>query len=212
MRALVAIILTICLYVPSFALGQRTPNWIAGSSLANGLLLRLANPKGTDFRAGIINTAAEIGVLVSPVGDSSVAEYFRGYSTARQSDWNLTWTVREQLDASIDNLVFEVIRKAVSSSSCPDLDDSLSRFYAMLESALQSPVSLTQIPQERRRESITVDGTSYVIQIWTGERLIAIYPDRDIDKAMDNASAELMRVIGRCSSNQTGTVEEHRAW
>lgn len=212
MRLSVTTILIAYLCFPSFAVGQRTPTWIAGNSLANELLMRLANPKHTDFRVGIINAAAEIGVLISPKGEPSVAEYFRGYSTDKQSGWNLTWTAREQLDAPSDRLVFEVNRKTIRSRGCSELEDSLDRFYTELESVLQSPVSLSEIPQEHQLDEITVDGTYYILQIWTGERLFAIYPDRDIDKTLDSASAELMRVIGRCSNNRPGTIEEHYAW
>lgn len=89
------------------------------------------------------------------------------------------------------------------------MHDSLDRFYTELESVLQSSISLSQIPQERQLQEIIVDGTSYVIQIWTGERILAIYPDRDIDKELDRVSGELIRVIGRCSNNQSGTIETH---
>tara|TARA_R110001599_G_scaffold234305_2_gene433436 strand:+ start:54 stop:278 length:225 start_codon:yes stop_codon:yes gene_type:complete len=41
---------------------------------------------------------------------------------------------------------------------------------------------------------VTVDGTSYVIQIWTGERTVIIRPDHDIDVELDNASARALAI------------------
>lgn len=171
--------------------------------------MRLASSKRTEFRVGIINTALEAGVLISPRGALAVAEFFRGYSTDKVSTWNLSWSAREQLDASVDKLTFEVLRKSIRSRGCSDLRDSLDQFYTELENVLQSSISLSQIPQERQLQEVIVDGTSYVIQIWTGERVLVIYPDRDIDKELDRVSAELMRVVGRCSNNQPGTIESH---
>lgn len=120
MRFLIIALLTIYLCWPSLSLGQRSPNWVAGTNIADGLLMRLTNPKRTDFRVGIINTALEAGVLISPMGAPSMAEYFGGYSTDKVSTWNLSWSAREQLDVSVDRLAFEVLRKSISSRGCSD--------------------------------------------------------------------------------------------
>jgi len=212
MKLLVAAIMIASLGVTSAAVGQRAPNWIAGNSLAGELLRRLANPKDTAFQVGIINSAAEIGVLISPKGSALVAEHFSGYSTNRQSGWKLTWTAREQLNASSEELVFEVNRKTIRSRGCAELNGSLNRFYTELETVLQTPVLLSNMPPNPQLSEVTLDGTSYIIQIWTGERLLVIFPDQDRDKTLDSVSAELMRVIGICSVNRRSSIEEHYVW
>ena len=179
--------------------------------MAQSLLTRLSNPKGTDYRVGVVNTAAEFGVLVSPKGASPVVEYFRGYSTARGSERWLSWTATELLDSSPDTLRFEVIRITIDAQTCPDLEEAVSRFYSELERVLQSQVSLSDLPPDRHPEFITVDGTSYVLQIWTGEGTLAIHPDRDIDLDMDDASRVLLSTISGCSNGLPSVIEEHYA-
>jgi hypothetical protein len=176
------------------------------------LLTRLSNPKDTNFRVGLVNTAAEFGALISPKQAPPVAEYFRGYSSARGSTWQLSWTARELLESLADDLKFELIRKSMDSQSCPELEASVARFYAELEYALQSEISLTDLPPEIHPERMTLDGTSYAIQIWMGERTLAIYPDRDIDMSLDDASRVLMGIISGCSNALPGTIEEHYGW
>ncbi len=204
--------LTVCLCWPSLSLGQRSPNRIAGDHIANGLLMGLANPKSTNFRVGILNTAAEVGVLISPNGALPVVEHFRGYSSDQQSNWNLSWSVREQLDSNAESLSIEIIRKRIARRGCAQLEEAVNGFYTELENVLQARVLLTQIPPERPLGEVTVDGTSFIVQIWTGERTLVIGPDQDIDKALHNASFELMRVISGCSDDLSGEIEEHRVW
>lgn len=194
------------------SVAQNNWNQSLARHVANDLLMRLTNPKETEYRVGVINAAAEFGVLVSPKGQPAVAESIRGYSSARSSGWQLSWTATELLDSSADDLVFEVMRKRVTVSSCPEMDVAVREFYAELERTMQAEILLSEIPQKRRPETFTVDGTWYVVQIWTGERTIAIYPDRDIDVALDEASRVLASTIGRCSSELPGTVEEHYGW
>jgi hypothetical protein len=175
--------------------------------------MSLTNPKDTEFRVGVINTAAEFGVLLSPKGMVPAVEYFRGHSTARDSGWNLSWTARELLDESADNLTFEVIRTKISSRGCGGLERAMDRLYNELEAVLQSPISLSEIPRAPAAEGIsevTLDGTSYVIQIWTGERTVIIRPDRDIDVELDNASGALLSLISGCSNTSPGEIEVHR--
>lgn len=213
MRIFLIVLLVASLSCSSLATGQSPAVQISGNYFAQGLLKRLVNPDGTSFRVGIINTAAEFGILISPKGASPIAEYFRGYSTARDSTWNLSWTARESLEASVDNLRFEVMRKRVDSRSCPELEEGLNRFYAELESVLQPAITLTETPPEvpPEVEEVTVDGTSYIIQIGMGEMTLAIYPDIDADADPDlsESSRVLMNVIGGCANELPGEIERH---
>ena len=194
----------------SVAMEQSEATRAAGYYVAQELLLRLANPQHTNFRVGIVNTAAEFRILISAKRAPLAAEYFRGYSTQRESTWNLSWTAREQLEVSGDRLIFEVLRKKlVNPQQCAGLDEAVNKLYAELEAVLEMPMSLTEIPQEHQTDSVRIDGTSYVIQIWTGERTLAIYPDRDIDITLDNASSVLMRVISGCSNELPDVIEKH---
>ena len=91
----------------------------------------------------------------------------------------------------------------------------MDRLYNELVAVLQSPISLSEIPRAPASDGITevtVDGTSYVIQIWTGERTIIIRPDRDIDVELDNASGALLSLISGCSNTSPGEIEVHRRW
>ena len=177
--------------------------------MAQSLLMQLGNPKDTEYLVGIINRSAESGALLSPNEPSPRAESFNGYSTARGSNAWLTLTATELLGASVYRRRLEVMRKFVSAEACPQLEDAVIRFYIELDRVLQTPISLTALPPERRPETITLDGTSYVLQIWTGERTLVIYPDRDIDKALDEVSSVLLATIGECSRRLPGKVEEH---
>jgi hypothetical protein len=207
----VAAIISGSLFLPSEVSGQNSRNLGLGRAISYEILTRLANPKDSEFRVGVVNVAAEFGALISPQGQSPVAEYFRGFSGARDSTWQLSWTAMELLDSS-EELRFEVIRKTIESRLCPELEEVASRFFAELERALDSEISLSELPHQRALETITVDGTWYVIQIWTGERTLAIHPDRDIDKSLDAASGSLLRTVGGCANGVPGTVEVHSRW
>jgi hypothetical protein len=106
MRLLVAIAAVVACWSP-ISVAQSTWNQGLGRHVAHDLLMRLTNPRNTDYRVGVINTAAEVGVLVSPKGEPPVAESIRGYSTSRGSGWRLSWTATELLDSSADDLLFE---------------------------------------------------------------------------------------------------------
>lgn len=184
--------------------------------MAQRLLMRLANPNGTNYRIGIINTAAEFGALISPQGASPTAESVSGYSSTRGSGWQLSWTARELLEASADHVTFEVRRTRVDPQGCPALEEEIERFYGELDSVLREPISLSALPIPpvfpNGIEEVTLDGTSFIIQIWTNERILAIYPDRDVDRSLDRASGALLGVIGGCVDGLPSTVEEHIGW
>lgn len=212
MRRLIIALLAFTVSWPLTSDAQWSPNRLSGVRMAQELLMRLANPRNTEYRVGIVNTAAEFGVLISPKGASPAVEYFRGYSTERGSVTWLSWTARELLDSAADDLRLEVVRTTTDIQDCPELDAAIARLYAELEQALQDPILLSEVPQEPRPRIVTVDGTSYVLQIWTGARALVIYPDRDIDLALHRASRELLSMVSGCAGRSRGQVEEHQAW
>jgi hypothetical protein len=211
-RRLIVALLAFTILWPLTSDAQWSPNRLSGVRLAQELLMRLANPRNTDYRVGIFNTAAEFGVLISPKEASARVEYFRGYSTERGSIWQLSSTARELLDSAADDLRLEVVRTTTDIQDCPELEAAKARLYAELEQALQDPISLSDIPQEPRPRIVTVDGTSYVLQIWTGARALVIHPDRDIDLALDGASRALLSMVSGCAARSRGTIEEHQVW
>lgn len=215
MKYLSSALLICSVFFQSCAIGQTSPNQMSGAAIAQALLMSLTNPRGTEFRVGVTNTAAEFGVLLSPKGAEPAVEFLRGYSTERDSGWNLSWTARELLDGAARNLTLEVIRTKIISHGCVGLGLAMDRFYSELDAALQSTISLSEVPQRPASDGIipvTVDGTSYLIQIWTGERTVIIHPDRDIDEELDNASGALLSLISGCSNTAPGKVEVHRRW
>src|SRR5690606_32561601 len=102
--------------------------------------------------------------------------------------------------------------KNVDAQACPELEDALDRFYTQLEDVLEPSILLAELPKKYQPEMITVDGTSYTLQIWTGERTLAIYPDRDVDLELDGGSGALLSVVSRCSNGLPSTIEEHYRW
>jgi hypothetical protein len=212
MKGLIIALLTISLSWPLTSDAQWTPNRIAGVELAQVLLMRLANPRDTDYRVGIVNTSAEFGALISPKGTSATVEHVDGYSTERASTWRFSWTATELFDSGAGDLRFEVIRTKTDTQSCPGLQAAINRFYAELEQVLHDPISLSEMPTEHRPDVRFRDGTSYVLQVWTGARTLVIYPDRDIDVALDRASGRLLGTVGGCVGESPSTIETHSVW
>lgn len=214
LRYLLVLLLSSCTYAPIEVRDDSYSTRVAGSSIAQGLLLRLADPKDTEYRVGIINTAAEFGVLISPKDAAPSAQYFRGYSSRRESPWNLSWLVRDTIAYSLDNLSYEITRSQIDSQNCPDLEETLDQFYSQLEVALERPILLSEIERKPRQrlEQVTVDGTSYIIQISTSDSTVVIYPNRDVANSLDNVAASLMGVIGACANDALSEIERHRGW
>ena len=174
--------------------------------MAQSLLMQLTSPRGTECRVGVINTAAQVGVLISPKGPFPRAKYFRG------NDSMLSGLIQGQLDGPARPARVEVLSKEFDAHSCPALEQAASGFYAELERLLQAQVSLTELPPVIRPSAITLDGTTYVLQLWTGEGKIVLHPDRDIDKAADEASRILVSSISSCSIDASGNIEEYPVW
>jgi hypothetical protein len=171
--------------------------------MAQSLLTQLTSPRGTEYRVGVINTAAQVGVLISPKGSFPRAKYFRGNNSM------LSGLIRGQLDRPARPARVEVMSKEVDANSCPELERAASGFYAELERLLQAQVPLSELPPVIRPSTITVDGTTYVLQLWTGEGTIVLHPDQDIDKAANEASRILVSSISSCSSDAMGDIEEY---
>ena len=122
MNYLSSVLLICSVFFQSCAIGQASPNQLSGAAIAQALLTSLTNPRGTEFQVGVINTAAEFGVLLSRKGAEPEVEFLRGHSTARDSGWKLSWTATELLDGAARDLTLEVIRTKISSQGCVGLN------------------------------------------------------------------------------------------
>ena len=214
LRFLIVLLLTGCSSEPIGVLDYSGSTRVAGISIAQRLLLRLADPKDTDYRVGIINTAVESGVLISPKDATPSAQYFRGYSSRRESPWKLSWIVRDIIAYSLDNLSFEVIRQQIDSQNCPNLEEALDQFYLQLEAVLERPILLSELVRKPQQqiEVVSVDGTSYIIQISTSDSTLVINPNRNVDRSLDSISGTLMGVISGCANEAPSEIERHRGW
>lgn len=196
-------VFSIILCLSSIASAQTSLDRRAGRTVSNSFLQQLTNPDGTEYRVGIVNVSAGTGMLLSPEGKLPVVEFIHGHE-------NWLWaSAAEQLSSSnADYFQFKVIRKAVNLEHCPDLRAVIDTFYSELEEALSAEISLIKLPFKPVLTEITVDGTFFPIQVWTGENSVTLTPKRDINRDLHRASYNLHRVVSGCSNGIQGVIED----
>lgn len=183
-----------------------------GEFISDALMMRLTNARLTSFRVGIYNTALDSGILISGKDSQPVAEFVHGYSSERGHNWRLAWTAAKQVEnADSEGFRFELLGTRVDSQNCPALEDAIQRFYSELEAAISSATnSLLRSPETSQQlHVVTMDGTTYPIQVWTGREDITVTADRDVNKSLHAASQTLHGVVSRCSNDVTGKIEQH---
>lgn len=212
MKLLCRALLPILVFATAVAHGQSSWSRYMGNMISDALMMRLTNPRLTSFRVGISNTALDTGMLISGKDSRPVVEFVRGYSSERGHNWQLAWSAAEQAETAVsEGFRFELIRTRVDSQNCPALEDAIEIFYSELETAITgAAISLLRNPEPSQQlRVVTVDGTTYPIQVWTGREGITLTADRDVNKSLHAASQSLHGAVSGCSNDVAGKIEQH---
>ena len=192
------------LLVPLAVHAQWERAFFVGRIVSHAFLEKLTNPRGTEYRVGMINSAASTGMLVSPEGARPAVKFMRGNGTPLWASAALQ--VDKQQGGAFR---FEVINTLVEVNSCPMLEEAHATFYRDLNRVLSEEVPLNVLPVRPQVDTITVDGTTFPIQIYTGRDFVTIMADRDVDRELHDASYELHLIVSKCSNGVEGAIEEH---
>lgn len=199
----IAAVIIFCL-VPLSLIAQPEPPYRLGRIISESFLQRLTNPVNTEYRVGVVNVGASTGMLLSPQDARPEVKFMSG---------NQSWlwaSAAEQIDSGDSTSIrFEVLSKVIDTTSCVALQDAHDNFYLELNRALSEDITLTSLPTRPAVGEITVDGTTFPIQIYTGRNHLTIMADRDVNRGLQQASYDLHRIVSGCSNDVDGIIEEH---